>query len=92
MPLFVLISMKIIAENLYQLKQVRRFIIILFDFQLAFSLEREIATNWIFILITSIIIVFFLILVGLCIFCLIQSRKRRSNINHHNGIHFNSYC
>ncbi|CAF1385753.1 unnamed protein product [Adineta steineri] len=44
--------------------------------------KREIAFNWIFILIASIIVVFFLILCGLCIFCLIQNHKRRRNHNH----------
>ncbi len=44
------------------------------------SSEREVAFNWIFILIASIIIVFFLILCGLCIFCLLQNRKRRRNL------------
>ena len=39
---------------------------------LQFSLEREIAFNWVLILISSIIIVFFLILCGLWIFCIIQ--------------------
>ncbi|CAF4501930.1 unnamed protein product [Rotaria sp. Silwood2] len=41
--------------------------------------KRELAFNWIFILIASIIVVFFLILFGLCIFCLIQNHKRRRN-------------
>ncbi|CAF0928865.1 unnamed protein product [Rotaria sordida] len=44
--------------------------------------KRELAFNWIFILIASIIIVFFLILLGLCIFCIIQNHKRRRNKNH----------
>lgn len=41
------------------------------------------AFNWIFILIASIIVVFFLILCGLCIFCFVQNHKRRRNSNHH---------
>lgn len=47
---------------------------------LFFSLEREVSFNWIFILIAAIIIVFFVILCGLCVFCLIQNRKRRRNL------------
>lgn len=42
--------------------------------------EREVSFNWIFILIAAIIIVFFIILCGLCIFCLMQNRKRRRNL------------
>ena len=46
------------------------------------DLEREVSFNWIFILIASILVVFFLILCGLCIFCFVQNCKRRRNINH----------
>ena len=58
------------------------------------SSEREVSFNWIFILIASIIIVFFVILCGLCIFCLVQNRKRRRNLRmyrlifHHFSHHF----
>ena len=44
-------------------------------------LEREVSFNWIFILIASILVVFFLILCGLCLFCLIQNCKRRRSVH-----------
>ncbi|UJR23196.1 hypothetical protein I4U23_026215 [Adineta vaga] len=47
------------------------------------EMKREVAFNWIFILIASIIIVFFLILCALCIFCFVQNHKRRRNSNAH---------
>ncbi|CAF5166169.1 unnamed protein product, partial [Rotaria magnacalcarata] len=47
-----------------------------------FLLERELVFNFINVLIASVIIVFFLILVGLCIFNVIRNLKRQRHINH----------
>jgi len=72
---------KIIPVEMSKKNKLFSFFFDVFFFSL-FCLERDVSFNWIFILIASIIIVFFLILCGLCIFCLIQNHKRRRNINH----------
>ncbi|CAF0805722.1 unnamed protein product [Adineta steineri] len=46
------------------------------------DIKRETSFNWIFILVSSIIVVSLLILCGLCIFCFIFNRKQRRNATH----------
>ncbi|CAF1643331.1 unnamed protein product [Rotaria magnacalcarata] len=46
------------------------------------EIKRELVFNFINVLIASVIIVFFLILVGLCIFNVIRNLKRQRHINH----------
>ncbi|CAF0743366.1 unnamed protein product [Didymodactylos carnosus] len=43
------------------------------------EIKRQVSFNWLFVLIASVIVVFILILFGLCIFCTLQSRKRKRN-------------